>query len=574
MFIRASYDRENKTVHYFDKDGYETLYIGGSFAWRTNNPGNLTKPGNYVMPDAIGYAQRTSKSQSLFVIFSDVAAGHRAHQNVVKRIYGNSTIAGMITKYAPPSENDTQGYIDKVTSAAKVSPSDVINTLSDEKLDAVSAAMEKHEGYVPGVIKQLGKSTQVTLLDCAHNPLPKQNLHIKTADRTIIAQTNTFGILPMLHARLVTGDISLYMAREKDELEHIGDIIVDDIKSLYTFVAPYLRVSARPQIHRTDIRTRPDVHIVRPGETLGGIASRYGTTVDALVSENHLPSANVIYARQHLKIPAHAPSLVNSHKHASVTHDQANRESTPSSSKTGNSPNRDTAAKPPPEHSGTTANHASHGVHGALADGVSHQRNHNGHPETVVSSEAKELSGKQWCDRFPGSRSIESLNTKFRRNASAFKAALEAAGIVVRINAALRPNERSYLMHSAFNIAKGAIAPDKVTPYPNVSIDWVHRKESGDVDIQASRNAAREMCAGFQINPSSSKQKVARPGTSRHNFGAAVDLNIANYSGKKVKDASGDEVEVKTFKDLTAIGASYGVIYYSGENMHWSDTGH
>jgi hypothetical protein len=580
MFTKATYDRENKTVHYFDEDGNETLYVGGSFAWRTNNPGNLTKPGSYVMPDAIGYAQRTSNSRSLFVIFSDAAAGHRAHLNVVRRIYGNSTVAGMIAKYAPPTENDTQAYIDHVTSAANVSPTDVVSTLSNDKLDAVSAAMEKQEGFVPGVIKQLGKPARVTLLDRSHNPVPNQKLHIKTADTTIIAQTDQFGALPLLHASLIAGDISLYFSRERDDIEHIGDIIVSDLKDLYTFVAPYLLISARPQLHKTEVRARPRVHIVRPHETLGGIASQYGTTVDAMVRENHLSSPDRIYVRQHLKIPSvtqpERPSRSQEPQPDNQTHWTKGKGTLSSSPKVAHStPSGKTAST---NTSSTTVNSrpnsTRHDAHVTVNDSVAHQRNSNGHPETVVSSTTRELSSKKWCAQFPGSASIDSLNAKFRSKASGFIDALKSAGVSVRINAALRPNERSYLMHSAFNIAKGAIDPDKVQPYANVNIDWVHRKESGDIDLQASKKAAQEMCAGYGINPFSSRQKVARPETSRHNFGAAVDLNISNFAGKKVKDAAGDEIEVKSFKDLTAIGATYGVNYYSGENMHWSDTGH
>lgn len=69
MFVRATYYREKKTVHYFDENGDETLYIGGSFAWRTNNPGNMAKPGKRVVSTSIGYAQRTSNPKSLFLIF-------------------------------------------------------------------------------------------------------------------------------------------------------------------------------------------------------------------------------------------------------------------------------------------------------------------------------------------------------------------------------------------------------------------------------------------------------------------------------------------------------------------------
>lgn len=579
MFTRATYDRENTTVHYYDADGNETLYIGGSFAWRTNNPGNLTKPSSYVMEGAIGYAQRTSTSKIPFVIFSDRDAGHRAHQHVVKRIYGDSTVAGMITRYAPAKENDTEAYIDQVTSWANVSARDVVGQLSSEKFEALSAAMERKEGYVPGVIKSLGKSVQVTVLDHFHNALSNQEVHIKAADKTIVTKTDKHGALPSLPMGLIADDVSLYFAREKDDIEHIGDIVVSGLKEFYTFVSPYFLVSARARIHEKDLKTRPSVHIVRPNETLTGIATRYGTTVAALVRENGLSSPDRIHVRQHLKIPATSTSQTQSiAPHSdSKTLPKARDKSSPSEGpphaiskdSIGRQQATDNKAS-----SNTSIGQASQTEKPPSDGGTTHQRNQNGHPETVVSSAALELSGAQWCGRFPGSNSLASLNAKFGPMATAFITALKSAGATVRINAALRPNERSYLMHYAFMIAKGAISPDKVGPYKNVNIDWIHRTPEGEVDILASKNAATEMCTGYGINPHSKKQKVARPGTSRHNFGAAVDLNISDFSKKKIKDASGDEVDVDNFDDLIAIGATYGVIYYSGEKMHWSDTGH
>jgi hypothetical protein len=112
MFVRATYYREKKTVHYFDDNGEETLYIGGSFAWRMNNPGNMAKPSKRVVSNVIGYAQRTSKTNSLFLIFKDRDSGEKAHVSLLKEVYGKDTIASMMERYAPRSENDTDGYTD------------------------------------------------------------------------------------------------------------------------------------------------------------------------------------------------------------------------------------------------------------------------------------------------------------------------------------------------------------------------------------------------------------------------------------------------------------------------------
>jgi len=112
MFIRAVYYRDKKTVHYFDENNEETLYIGGSFAWRMNNPDNLAKPGRRAIAEIISYAQRTSDPHSIFCIFGNRGAGEKARIGLLKEVYGKSTIAATMAKHAPKSDgNDTEGYI-------------------------------------------------------------------------------------------------------------------------------------------------------------------------------------------------------------------------------------------------------------------------------------------------------------------------------------------------------------------------------------------------------------------------------------------------------------------------------
>ncbi|MDJ1164335.1 D-alanyl-D-alanine carboxypeptidase family protein [Burkholderia gladioli pv. gladioli] len=82
------------------------------------------------------------------------------------------------------------------------------------------------------------------------------------------------------------------------------------------------------------------------------------------------------------------------------------------------------------------------------------------------------------------------------------------------------------------------------------------------------------MFSRFKERAHSAKQAVGRPGKSRHNFGAAVDMNISGYVGKTMKDASGHDVKINSFADLKHVGDGYGVTYFPKENMHWSDTGH
>ena len=53
----------------------------------------------------------------------------------------------------------------------------------------------------------------------------------------------------------------------------------------------------------------PTIHVVKPGETLGQIAQRYGTTVAAILAANDLPSADVLGVGQRLIIPKAGASV-------------------------------------------------------------------------------------------------------------------------------------------------------------------------------------------------------------------------------------------------------------------------
>jgi LysM repeat protein len=605
MFVRATYDRENRTVHYFDADGNETLYIGGSFAWRTTNPGNLTKPGGYLIQSAIGYARRTKKSKAQFIIFPDRAAGQKAHQQLLKNVYGDSTIRSMITAYAPPSENDTEGYISTVTKEAGVSSTDVVGKLSEDKFQAVSAAMERQEGWVPGIIKNLGKPVHVQVVDKLSQPFAGQTIQIQSDQANLHVKTDENGSLPWLYSGLLGQDVNLAYKRDNTH-ETVGQISTTSESNAFTFTAPYMVVETRPRLHAKDTSTRPRVHIVQDGETLTSIAKRYETTIDSIVALNGLKDANHIYAHQHLKVPAlddgspaaqqqtaakvPATSSGGGQQSGSTTGVAAvtSAGSTPAS--TAAPPPASTpasaaqvhppAAAPHPTANASQASAAPHPVLPASAQGnspvtgVVNQNAPNGHPQTVVSSPTLEPSGAVWCARFPGSAELSSLNDAFKPKATAFISAMRDAHISVRINAALRPIQRSYLMYHAFEIAKGSERPDHIPPWTGVNIDWVHRNADGSMNLRQSVDAAKAMCLGFGIHYNSSTQAVGRPGRSRHNYGAAVDLNIAGYAGKRVKDSTGTEVLIHSFADLKQLGHGYGVIYYPHENMHWSDTGH
>lgn len=570
MFVRATYYREKKTVHYFDENGEETLYIGGSFAWRTNNPGNMAKPGRRIVSTSIGYAQRTSNPKSIFLIFPDRATGDAERIRLLKEEYGDSSIAAMIERYAPRKENDTDKYIATVSKATGADKSTRLDDLSDEQFKKLTAAMARHEGWIPGTIKPLGKPKSAELRDKLQQPLANQPVALKGGKQEITLKTDTNGALPVLYPKLFEDNLSLYLDSVGDK---IGDLTDSMVPYACTFVAPYFSMQSNTDVHETKAKQEPVIHIVKAGETLGSIAAKYpGVSIDALANANGIKDRNRIFARQHLRIPGKAAAAASTPapRETKTAAAPADKPSAPASHaaaapehKPAASPVAKPSAPPAPRPRATPA----------PAVEVDRQRTDKNHPVTVLSSPQLEFSGRKWCARFPGKDTLADLNASFRPKATRFIDALKAASIKVDINAVFRPPERSYLMYWAFMICRGT-APTDVPPYPNVNIDWAHRGPDGNPDLAAANQAAEDMCKGYGIKPHSKSQQVGRPGRSRHNHGAAVDMNINGYVGKVVKDATGSDVKITGFSTLKDIGLTYGVIYYPKENMHWSDTGH
>lgn len=619
MFVRAIYYREQKTVHYFYENGKETLYIGGSFAWRTNNPGNMAKPGQRIVSTGIGFAQRIEKVKTLFLIFPDKETGDAERLRLLKEVYGKNSISEMMERYAPRKDhNDPVAYTDFITKETGIPSTGVVGQLSESQFKALAAAMQKKEGYAPGKIVELGKPTQITLHDKLRQPLAEQKIQIKSAEKSVELKTDEYGALPPMYSALLGDDFDLFHIQSSYESEKIGNISSDGIAPAYMFSAPYFLSKSTPHVHEIDEPLAPKIHIVQKGEILSVIASKYGFSVESFVKENSLKNGNTIFARQHLRIPSKTEgdgSIAGTvHTHAPSSPPIATQEgpaptaTTPHSTAATATPSPPHAALPQvatsshapaptkqalhaAEQQAPTTRQAPHAVarpapnarpvsgsamnrpsSNSAAVAVDHQRNDNNHPVTVLSSAALELSGVQWCSRFMGSHRLEDLNDNFRPGAIAFYNAMRAVGIGVSIGPTFRPIERSYLMFHAFNIAKGA-SVTAVGPWAGVNIDWAHRGPDGTPNLAAAKAAAVAMCGGYGLHIHSKKQKVAAPKFSRHNKAAAVDMNISNFVGKTIKDNLGNMVHLRNFNDLAFVGHSYGVNYFPLEDMHWSDKG-
>lgn len=100
--------------------------------------------------------------------------------------------------------------------------------------------------------------------------------------------------------RVQPGDTLMGIARKyhvtPEEIESANDISNPNL----IYPGQLLRIRIR------DDREQSETYIlynVRPGDTLWGIAMRYGTTADELRRVNGIPNSNLIYAGQIIKIP-------------------------------------------------------------------------------------------------------------------------------------------------------------------------------------------------------------------------------------------------------------------------------
>jgi hypothetical protein len=108
---------------------------------RNNNPGNIRY-------NAAVHWQGQVGSDGAFVIFDTPASGLRAlgiilHNYQVR--YGLNTVRGIVSRYAPPSENNTAAYIAGVAAALGVGPDTPIDTGNGQTLTALMTAIITHE---------------------------------------------------------------------------------------------------------------------------------------------------------------------------------------------------------------------------------------------------------------------------------------------------------------------------------------------------------------------------------------------------------------------------------------------
>jgi len=113
---------------------------------RNNNPGNIDRSRTpWQGEDRSAAALRREKR---FCVFLTPAAGFRALARLMltyRNKHGLRTVAQIIHRWAPPTENDTNAYAVQVARAVGVSPDTAIDVTHAKVMFAIVKAIAHHE---------------------------------------------------------------------------------------------------------------------------------------------------------------------------------------------------------------------------------------------------------------------------------------------------------------------------------------------------------------------------------------------------------------------------------------------
>lgn len=83
-----------------------------------------------------------------FCQFRDMAHGYRAAMKLLQnyqKLYGLRTVRQLISRWAPPQENDTRGYVDTVCYLTKWDPEHAVDLSKKSDMVALVSAMSQVE---------------------------------------------------------------------------------------------------------------------------------------------------------------------------------------------------------------------------------------------------------------------------------------------------------------------------------------------------------------------------------------------------------------------------------------------
>lgn len=122
------------------------------------NPGNIRRSKTRYK------GERQPSRDSEFKEFESMAYGYRAMFVLLdsySRRYGLCTIRQMLNRYAPPSENFTEGYIRFVSETTGIAPDEMLNTRAARDMVPVVVAMSQIENGVAAVMADVQRGWEL-----------------------------------------------------------------------------------------------------------------------------------------------------------------------------------------------------------------------------------------------------------------------------------------------------------------------------------------------------------------------------------------------------------------------------
>lgn len=129
------------TIKYTLPDNSGFIRSGGSIAWRLFNPGNLR--GSDLQCTTI-----RTRTNGSFAVFPNAETGRLALHKLLTEnsSYRDLTVRKAIYKYAPPSQNNTVGYLNKLKNAG-INVAARLSELSDSEMKQLEEMIMTIEGW-------------------------------------------------------------------------------------------------------------------------------------------------------------------------------------------------------------------------------------------------------------------------------------------------------------------------------------------------------------------------------------------------------------------------------------------
>lgn len=136
-------------VIYTMPDGTKIKRSGGTRSWRNSNPGNIRYSKFAQNVGAIGQAGG-------FAVFPNEQVGMYAIEALLRTdSYNKLTLAGAISRYAPPVENNTAAYHRNIEKLTGLSINKKMSDLTPSELTKVAQAIRQIENWKAGTTQRI-----------------------------------------------------------------------------------------------------------------------------------------------------------------------------------------------------------------------------------------------------------------------------------------------------------------------------------------------------------------------------------------------------------------------------------